>query len=98
MKRREVTGYDFPKTLNEIPLPSIKPGVLLDVNSGFRTEKPVINTEKCVNCMMCYIVCPEGTIYKDNDKMAVDYDYCKGCGICAHECRPHAIDMVPEGE
>jgi pyruvate ferredoxin oxidoreductase delta subunit len=24
-------------------------------------------------------------------------DYCKGCGICAHECWPRAISMVEEG-
>jgi pyruvate ferredoxin oxidoreductase delta subunit len=23
-------------------------------------------------------------------------DYCKGCGICAHECWPRAIKMVEE--
>jgi pyruvate ferredoxin oxidoreductase delta subunit len=24
-------------------------------------------------------------------------DYCKGCGICSHECWPRAIAMVEEG-
>jgi pyruvate ferredoxin oxidoreductase delta subunit len=24
-------------------------------------------------------------------------DYCKGCGICAHECWPRAISMIEEG-
>jgi pyruvate ferredoxin oxidoreductase delta subunit len=24
-------------------------------------------------------------------------NYCKGCGICAHECWPRAIAMVEEG-
>jgi pyruvate ferredoxin oxidoreductase delta subunit len=24
-------------------------------------------------------------------------DYCKGCGICAHECWPRAIAMMEEG-
>jgi pyruvate ferredoxin oxidoreductase delta subunit len=23
-------------------------------------------------------------------------DYCKGCGICAHECWPRAITIVEE--
>jgi Pyruvate/2-oxoacid:ferredoxin oxidoreductase delta subunit len=27
---------------------------------------------------------------------AVDYDYCKGCGICVEECPCGAIEMVPE--
>ncbi len=29
-------------------------------------------------------------------KYAIDYDYCKGCGICAAECPCGAIEMVPE--
>jgi pyruvate ferredoxin oxidoreductase delta subunit len=28
----------------------------------------------------------------------VDLYHCKGCGICAHECRKGAIRMVEEGE
>jgi pyruvate ferredoxin oxidoreductase delta subunit len=27
-----------------------------------------------------------------------DYDYCKGCGICAYECPKEAIKMVDEQE
>ena len=28
--------------------------------------------------------------------VAIDYDYCKGCGICAAECPCGAITMEPE--
>jgi pyruvate ferredoxin oxidoreductase delta subunit len=28
---------------------------------------------------------------------AANMDYCKGCGICAHECWSRAISMVEEG-
>ena len=28
--------------------------------------------------------------------MVCNYEYCKGCGICANECPCGAIDMVPE--
>ncbi|HHH77643.1 MAG TPA: hypothetical protein ENL18_00310, partial [Thermoplasmatales archaeon] len=31
-----------------------------------------------------------------DNKAVVDYDYCKGCGICASECPTHAIAMERE--
>ena len=30
------------------------------------------------------------------DRHEVDYDFCKGCGICAEECPCGAIQMQPE--
>jgi ferredoxin len=30
------------------------------------------------------------------ERYAIDYDFCKGCGICAAECPCGAIAMVPE--
>ncbi|EEG49928.1 4Fe-4S binding domain protein [Blautia hydrogenotrophica DSM 10507] len=26
-----------------------------------------------------------------------DWNYCKGCGICANECPKQCISMIPEG-
>lgn len=96
MDRPKLTKLTFPKTLEEIPFPIAKAGVLLEKNAGFRTLKPILDSNKCVKCMMCYLLCPEGTIYMDGSQLAVDYDFCKGCGICGRECRPKAIKMIPE--
>ena len=30
--------------------------------------------------------------------VAIDYDFCKGCGVCVKACRFGAIDMIPEGD
>jgi pyruvate ferredoxin oxidoreductase delta subunit len=41
-------------------------------------------------------VCPDDSVKAENGKYEIDYDYCKGCGICAHECPADAIEMIPE--
>ena len=52
----------------------------------------------CFECDNCYGVCPDNAIIKlgPGKKFAINYDYCKGCGICAQECPCGAIDMVGE--
>lgn len=96
MDRPKLAKFDPPKTISDVPYPIAEPGILLDKNAGFRTFKPILNNDKCVKCMMCYLLCPEGAVYKDGDHLVIDYDFCKGCGICAQECKPKAITMVPE--
>jgi pyruvate ferredoxin oxidoreductase delta subunit len=71
-------------------------GNLTAVNSGWRTFRPVIDGGKCVRCLLCWVYCPDGVIGKEEKDLTVDYDYCKGCGICAHECPRAAISMVRE--
>lgn len=34
----------------------------------------------------------------DDFQIAIDYDFCKGCGICARICKFDAITMIPESE
>ncbi|MCM1008413.1 MAG: 4Fe-4S binding protein [Ruminococcus flavefaciens] len=31
-----------------------------------------------------------------NNKAVIDYDFCKGCGICNKICKPNAIEMEDE--
>jgi len=65
---------------------------------GWRSEKPVIDREKCIKCGRCWQFCPDTAIIMDkrDGKAKVDYDYCKGCGICARECPVKCIEMVKE--
>ncbi len=86
-----------PVLLSEIPdAPSYEAGFLVSKNAGWRSTRPVIDTEKCTGCLMCYLHCPEGVIYKAGGKVAVDYDFCKGCGICVRICRAGAIETEAE--
>ena len=73
-----------------------KPG---ERNIGFktgnaRTFRPIIDEAKCIECKLCHVFCPDGAI--NFDPIKVDYDYCKGCGICARVCGPKAISMPHE--
>lgn len=70
-------------------------------NIGFRTSfsrylQPVINMEKCTDCKLCHIYCPDGAI--DFQTIRVDMNYCQGCGICAQVCPVKAIQMIGEME
>ncbi len=63
----------------------------------WRTFKPVRNEEKCNNCLFCWIYCPDSSIFvKDGKVTGIDYDHCKGCGICARVCPKKCIDMEKE--
>ncbi len=63
----------------------------------WRIFRPILNEDKCVKCLRCWIFCPEGAIIrKEDDSVEIDYNYCKGCGICARECKVKAITMERE--
>jgi 2-oxoacid:acceptor oxidoreductase delta subunit (pyruvate/2-ketoisovalerate family) len=54
---------------------------------------------RCTECDNCLIFCPDMSVLvkgKDRFGYRVDYDYCKGCGICFMECPRHAITMIDE--
>lgn len=97
MAKPKVQKYTPPMNPEELPFgSSFAAGVLTEVNSGWRNVRPVVNAAKCIKCLRCFLICPDGVISKDAEIPSVDYDYCKGCGICATECKVKAISMVPE--
>lgn len=65
---------------------------------GWRTGlKPEVELSRCVNCLLCWIYCPDSAITLDGTVFSgFDYDYCKGCEVCAEVCPTAAIAMVEE--
>jgi pyruvate ferredoxin oxidoreductase delta subunit len=75
----------------------IEPGSSVKYKTGdWRAFKPVVDKSKCVNCLLCWIYCPDSAIIRLEKWVEVKYEHCKGCGICAHECPTKAIEMVEE--
>lgn len=50
----------------------------------------------CTHCDNCLIFCPDMAILRADGGYSVVRDYCKGCGLCVHECPRGALVMVPE--
>ncbi|MDD3926460.1 MAG: 4Fe-4S binding protein [bacterium] len=88
----------------DLPIGGIvdEPGTAMAYKTGdWRTLRPIHNSEKCINCLACWIYCPDSAIIlKDGKVESIDLEHCKGCGICAHECPPKvkAIEMVDEAD
>jgi 2-oxoacid:acceptor oxidoreductase delta subunit (pyruvate/2-ketoisovalerate family) len=68
------------------------------VTGGWRTgERPAADLSACVNCLLCWLYCPDSAIVLDGEAFTgFDLDACKGCAICAEVCPAGAIAMVAE--
>jgi len=71
-------------------------GGLTEQNALFEARR-CLSCGNCFECDNCFGVCPDNAVLKVGDgRYEINLDFCKGCGICAHECPCGAIDMVPE--
>lgn len=90
------------KGWKEIPIG----GVILEAGNaqkyltgGWRTFRPLFNKEKCTNCLLCWIYCPDGSVIVEEERVeGFYYEHCKGCGICKEVCPFGAIEMVEEAK
>ena len=83
------------KFVSDYIVPVGTEGLKIVETGKWRTRKPVMDVEKCVRCGMCLLYCPVNSVKKKADgSFEICYDYCKGCGICAHECKKKAITMA----
>lgn len=64
------------------------PGTAEEFETGdWRSERPVWIPENCIQCLFCWVYCPDSAVLVENGQMkGFDYKHCKGCGICCVEC------------
>lgn len=97
MARPKIRELKAVKTIKDLPVGTYGDAFnLVEKNSSWRSVKPIINKDLCVQCEECYLTCPDGVIYFENFEMKIDYDFCKGCGICEKSCGMKAITMERE--
>lgn len=72
-------------------------GGLTEDNALFEARR-CLSCGNCFECDNCYGVCPDNAVIKlgPGQRFEFNYEYCKGCGMCAAECPCGAIEMVAE--
>lgn len=88
----------------------VNPGnsVLKDLSGSRQGFLPAFQREKCVDCAMCEIACPDFCfVWQDNPNpqarnrrmlAGIDYQYCKGCLKCVEVCPTGALVKMREAE
>jgi 2-oxoacid:acceptor oxidoreductase delta subunit (pyruvate/2-ketoisovalerate family) len=95
---------DAPKTLRPVLDTVRRESTFDEVVQGLDEKTALFEARRCLSCGNCfecdncYGVCPDNAVIKlgAGKRFEFNYDYCKGCGLCAAECPCGAIDMVPE--
>lgn len=70
----------------------------ISANLSMREAGRCFNCGLCNQCDNCYFFCPDVAVKrgKDMTDRHIDYDYCKGCGLCAAECPRNAVTLGKE--
>lgn len=97
-------AYFEPAQRTTLPSLTIKErkGNFKEVHLGYDESLALQEAERCFSCGICnkcdncFVFCPDLAVMKSNDKYEFDYDFCKGCGVCASECPRNAITMEEE--
>ncbi len=73
-----------------------------EVHLGYAQNDAVEESIRCFSCGVCdrcdncFVFCPDMSVLKKDEYYEYDYDFCKGCGVCAKECPRYAITMIEE--
>jgi NADPH-dependent glutamate synthase beta subunit-like oxidoreductase len=70
----------------------------LDESNALYEARRCLSCGNCFECDNCYGVCPDNAVINlgPGKFFEFNYDFCKGCGVCAAECPCGAIVMTPE--
>ena len=80
-----------------------------EVKPGFDWDEALREAERCLHCGVCnacdncFVFCPDLAVTRNAGAdgrgypYAINYDYCKGCGICVQECPRAVLELVREG-
>jgi NADPH-dependent glutamate synthase beta subunit-like oxidoreductase len=70
----------------------------LDESNALFEARRCLSCGNCFECDNCFGVCPDNAVIKlgPGNRFKFNYDYCKGCSLCATECPCGAIRMEPE--
>src|SRR5512140_239000 len=68
-------------------------------SGGPQSQHPHIDTDRCIGCASCTMVCPEGDVLAllGGKAVIVNAHKCIGHGLCADACPVGAITMVTAG-
>ncbi|MFH1733114.1 MAG: FAD-dependent oxidoreductase, partial [bacterium] len=71
-----------------------------EIYSGLTEEQALEEAQRCFSCGTCpecdncMVFCPDAAVSRDPDGgYKINYDFCKGCGICVAECPRNAISI-----
>lgn len=104
MRPGPVWGYETAPIGGVIPLPGNT--ITNNLTTSRTGYMPVLNSEKCVHCGLCDIVCPDycivwevrgdGPVPAETRMKGIDYNYCKGCQRCVETCPTGALTREEE--
>jgi 2-oxoacid:acceptor oxidoreductase delta subunit (pyruvate/2-ketoisovalerate family) len=66
----------------------------LDRTSAVRSAERCFQCGLCNSCRNCDLFCPDLAVLMKGKGPEIDYDHCKGCGICVQECPRGALKLV----
>lgn len=73
-----------------------------EVQLGLEIEQALAEAGRCFSCGTCILcdncvaVCPDLAVKRVGDGYEVLAEYCKGCGLCVHECPTGSMAMQEE--